>query len=149
MHKVFLVIAAVVFWGYSNVAQAQTDAGPEMSFEFEKHDFGDIKEGDEATIDFVFTNTGNKSLIILDVVGSCSCTASSWPKEPVLPGEKAVLTASYDTKGKSGSFNKSLTITSNAQEEVKRVFIKGNVIGNGATTSEDVEENSSSPTFDE
>jgi len=141
-----LLLAAVLFFGRS-VVHAQD--GPVMAFEFEKHDFGNVKEGEEASVDFTLTNTGTKNLIILDVVGSCSCTSSSWPKEPVLPGEKAVIRASYDTKGKSGTFNKSLTITSNANEEVKRIFIKGNVIVSGETTQKNTEGKSSSPTLDE
>lgn len=128
-----LALAIIATFSAVLCISAQTD-GPVMTFEFEKHDFGDVKEGEEAMVNFVFTNSGKKSLIISDVVGSCSCTVSSWPKEPILPGEKATITASYDTEGKSGSFNKSLTITSNASEETKRIFIKGNVISNGESS---------------
>ncbi len=144
MNKTLLLVASLLLGTF--VAGAQDAAV--MTFEFEKHDFGNVKEGEEASVDFTLTNTGTKNLIILDVVGSCSCTSSSWPKEPVLPGEKTVIRASYDTKGKSGTFNKSLTITSNASEEVKRIFIKGNVISNGESTRKNPEK-SSSPIADE
>lgn len=140
-----VLFACILLWG-SAAIRAQSDAAV-MTFEFEKYDFGDIKEGDEAIKDFVFTNTGKKNLIITDVVTSCSCTASSWPREPIAPGHKGTITVGYDTKGKSGPFNKSITITSNASEETKRIFIKGNVISSGETTQKS--EKSSSPLSDE
>jgi len=139
-----LLLAAVFLTG-SLIVNAQTDA-PVMTFEFETYDFGDIKEGAEATKEFVFTNTGKKNLILTDVVTSCSCTASSWPKEPIAPGQKGTITVGYDTNGKSGSFNKSITITSNAKEETKRIYIKGNVIASGETTQGGSNEKSGSPT---
>ena len=143
--KSSILLACALFLG-SLTIKAQSDA-PVIAFEFEKHDFGDLKEGNEATKDFVFTNTGKRNLILTDVVTSCSCTASSWPREPIAPGQKGTITVGYDTKGKSGSFNKSITITSNASEETKRIFIKGNVIGSGETSQKS--EKSSSPLSDE
>ncbi|HXH18899.1 MAG TPA: DUF1573 domain-containing protein [Chitinophagales bacterium] len=149
MNKLLLFASALIFSNFILSAQTSDPNAPVMSFEFEKYDFGDIKEGEEASVDFVFTNTGKKNLVITDVVASCSCTASSWPKEPVAPGQKATITASYDTKGKSGSFNKSITITSNAREETKRIFIKGNVISSGGNSASGSEKKTEPATFDE
>ncbi len=153
MNKTLLLAVFLLFGGLVASAQNETTADPNapiMKFESDKHDFGNIKEGDEASFDFVFTNAGKKNLILTDVVASCSCTASSWPKEPVAPGQKETITASYDTKGKSGSFSKSITITSNASEETKRIYISGNVISSGETTQKsEGEQKSASPTSDE
>lgn len=131
--KNLLLLATVLFAG-SFIAHAQT--APTMNFEFETYDFGDIQEGDDATVDFVFTNSGADKLIITDVKASCGCTTPSWSKEPVMPGEKGQITAKYNTQGRPGTFNKAITITSNATEETKRIFIKGNVIGKAANGEE-------------
>lgn len=131
--KNLLFLATALFVG-SFIASAQT--APTMNFEFETYDFGDIQEGDEATVDFVFTNTGAEKLILTDVKASCGCTTPHWSKEPVMPGEKGQITAQYNTQGRPGTFNKAITITSNATEETKRIFIKGNVIGKAVNGEE-------------
>ncbi len=109
-----------------NSADVDPDA-PVVEFEFTTHDFGEIVEGDDATVDFYFTNTGKTDLIITNVKASCGCTTPYWNKEPVKPGEKGKITAKYNTKNRPGNFNKPITITSNASEPTIRIFIKGKV----------------------
>ncbi|GIV34412.1 MAG: hypothetical protein KatS3mg031_1947 [Chitinophagales bacterium] len=127
--KRFYVLPLMMVIGICGLFAQDNPNAPVMTFEFETYDFGEIKEGDEATVDFVFTNTGMEKLIITDVRASCGCTTPYWSKEPVLPGEKGKITASYNTNGRPGPFNKAITINSNAKEESKRIFIKGTVIG--------------------
>ena len=137
--KNLLLLATALFAGSFIASAQETPANPNaptMAFEFETYDFGDINEGDDATVDFVFTNSGADKLIITDVKASCGCTTPSWSKEPVMPGEKGQITAKYNTQGRPGTFNKAITITSNANEETKRIFIKGNVIGSAAPAEE-------------
>jgi len=72
--------------------QAQENPNaPKFSFKNgDTHDFGTIKESAEgADYTFEFTNTGKEPLIIQAATPSCSCTAPSFSKEPVLPGKKA------------------------------------------------------------
>ena len=102
---------------------------PVMEFEEEKYDFGEVEEGPKISHDFVLVNAGKEPLVIKNVKASCGCTATNWPKEPIMPGEEAKITATYNTKGRVGPFNKSLTITSNAYTPTKRLFIKGKVLG--------------------
>jgi len=94
----------------------------------EIHDFGEIPEGDKHTHEFYFQNIGREPLIIQNVKASCGCTTPNWPKDPILPGETASITATYNTKGRPGPFNKGITITSNAVTPTKRLFIKGKVL---------------------
>lgn len=106
-------------------AAAATAAEPNTTIKFksETHDFGTLKEGDAAEAEFVFTNTGNKPLIITNVQASCGCTTPFWSKEPVAPGKTGIVKAAYGTQGRPGSFNKSVTVTSNAGTNV--IYIKG------------------------
>ena len=99
-----------------------------IQFEQTDYDFGQVAEGTQATHEFKFKNTGSAPLTILNVQASCGCTTPFWTKEPVKPGGEGVITASYNSKGRPGSFNKSITITSNASEPSKRVSIKGTVV---------------------
>lgn len=101
---------------------------PTISFDKDTHDFGVIKEEDgKIKYDFQFTNTGGKPLIISDVRASCGCTSPAWSKEPVLPGKKGFVSATYDPTNRPGPFNKSLTVISNATSPSMILYIKGEV----------------------
>ncbi len=102
-----------------SIAQGQ------FNFEKETHDFGTIQEGDPAVHEFSFTNTGDQPIVISRVKASCGCTTPFWTREPVLPGEKGTIKASYNSKGRPGNFHKSITITSNATTPTKVLQIKG------------------------
>lgn len=111
---------------------------PVAEFDQTNHDFGTIKEQDGPVIfDFTFTNTGNQPLIISKVKPSCGCTTPNWSKEPVLPGEKGVVTAQYNPRNRPGAFRKSLTVTTNAEESILRLYINGKVIPAPKTIEEE------------
>ena len=118
---------------FSTFAQNDRPNAPVFKFNEETHDFGNLKEGQQATFDFQFTNTGKEPLIIQDCKASCGCTTPEWTKAPVLPGQKGKITVTYDTKGRPGSFNKSIFIASNAKSTEKRyeIIITGNVLAAG------------------
>jgi len=96
-----------------------------MAFKDMSHDFGTVPEGPDATCEFTFKNTGNEPITIEKAQPSCGCTVPSFSKEPVLPGATGTINVAYHTKGKPTTFNKTITVTSNAG--VKVLTIKGNV----------------------
>jgi uncharacterized cupredoxin-like copper-binding protein len=101
---------------------------PVMQFEKTTHDFGAIKEdGGAKKHRFTFTNKGNAPLVISAVNASCGCTTPGWSKEPVMPGKTGYVEAEYNPMGRPGAFNKSLTVTSNANPAVTVLYIKGEV----------------------
>ncbi len=107
---------------------AQTEVNPnaaEFRFDNERHDFGELDEGPKATHEFSFTNVGKEPLIITNARASCGCTVPKWPKEPILPGQSSSIKVEYNTKGRPNSFNKAITITSNAKSRTKVIYIKG------------------------
>ncbi len=116
--KVFLSIF-LIFFGTLAFCQ------PKISFPKENHDFGVVKEGDIASYEFEFVNQGDNPLVISNVKASCGCTTPFWTKKPIAPGEKGMVKASYNSKGRPGNFNKSITVTSNAENRITRLYIKG------------------------
>lgn len=104
----------------------ENENAAEITFEQETIDYGTIERGADGNREFVFTNTGKEPLIITNCQGSCGCTVPTWPREPIAPGESAVIKVKYDTKRK-GSFTKSVTVSSNAKNGKKTVRIKGTV----------------------
>jgi hypothetical protein len=117
--RLTLFLAAYLVCIFNSYAQGT------FNFPIDKHDFGTVEESGPIGYEFMFTNTGNAPIIITDVRASCGCTTPSWPKEPIAPGGKGVIKAEYNTTGRIGVFNKSITITSNATEPSKILYIKG------------------------
>lgn len=125
MRKFTLALGFILAFAFTSVAQQV--GGPSIEFEKDVHDFGNVKQHGNATTEFVFKNTGTAPLIISNARGSCGCTVPSWPKQPIAPGETAVIKVTYDSK-RVGPINKSVTITSNASNEPTKVIrIKGNI----------------------
>jgi hypothetical protein len=101
--------------------------GPRITFSETSHDFGEIITGAEAVHYFVFTNTGESALVVQNVRTSCGCMASAWPKAPVAAGAKDSLKVEYNTRIR-GSFNKSISVQTNAENTPVELMIKGNVV---------------------
>lgn len=99
-----------------------------ITFTKETHEFGNVEEGKQAIHEFEFTNTGKSPVIISNVSASCGCTTPFWTKDPVLPGKKGKITASYNSAGRPGAFHKTVTVTSNAEPATKVLTIKGAVV---------------------
>jgi hypothetical protein len=100
---------------------------PEMAFEFKEHDFGMINRGDIVTCFFKFENTGDADLIISRAVGSCGCTVPEYPKTPLKPGEKAKIKVTFNSGGKHGKQQKSVTILTNTKEATEILLVKAEI----------------------
>jgi hypothetical protein len=98
----------------------------EFKFEKEIINYGKIPKGDNGERTFVFTNIGDKPLIINNIRSSCGCTVPKKPEGPIMPGKKGEIKVSYDTK-RLGGFAKAITIFSNAKNSKKVIKIRGNV----------------------
>jgi hypothetical protein len=101
---------------------------PVMTFETEMHDFGKITQGERVKYAFKFKNTGGSELIISDARGSCGCTVPEIPKKPVAPGEEAVIGVEFNSEGKRGMNEKTVSIVSNAVPQTKVITIKAQVM---------------------
>ena len=97
---------------------------PVMLFESSAHDFGKINAGDKVSYDFKFTNTGTGDLVIANAVGSCGCTVPEYPKEPLAPGKSGVMKVTFNSAGKSGMQQKTVTITTNTKAQKEQLIIK-------------------------
>ncbi|MFY9310199.1 MAG: DUF1573 domain-containing protein [Bacteroidia bacterium] len=97
---------------------------PKFKFETEVLDYGTIEHNADGNREFKFTNIGKEPLIISNAVGSCGCTTPNWPKEPIKPGGTGVIKVKYATD-RIGAFEKTITLTSNADTPTKVIKIKG------------------------
>jgi hypothetical protein len=99
-----------------------------MSFGEINYDFGTVSEGDKVEHIYKFKNSGNEPLIISNAQGSCGCTVPQWPKEPIAPGKSGEIKVVFDSKGKAGKQNKTVTITANTDPATTTINITGEVL---------------------
>jgi hypothetical protein len=90
--------------------------------------FDTINEGDTVVHSFWVTNTGAKSLIIANAFGSCGCTVPEYPKEPIVPGDSAEIIVRFNSAGKEGDQNKSITLQVNTKTHEEVLFLRGYVL---------------------
>jgi hypothetical protein len=101
----------------------------EIKFDRTSHSFGSFSaDSPKVTCKFKFTNTGNGPLVIHQAIASCGCTVPQYPKEPIKPGESGEITVTYNGAGKfPGHFRKSITLRTNAKQEVIRLYVEGDM----------------------
>jgi len=130
------IIISLCLFVYSLISFTQQKE-PTISFVKEQHDFGDIKEEDgKVTHSFEFSNTGALPLVIYDVKPTCGCTTPRWSKEPIQPGAKGYIDATFDPKRRPGKFNKGISVKSNSSDGLIVLRIKGNVIAKEKTVED-------------
>ena len=89
--------------------------------------YGKILQGDNGTVDFKFTNTGDRDLKINKVRSSCGCTIPKKPDSLIAPGVSDLIKVNYDTE-RVGIINKTIIVNSNAANETVILKITGEVL---------------------
>ena len=100
---------------------------PTMDFADTVHTFGTLREGESVSYDFSFTNNGKSPLVISQASGSCGCTVPEYPHDPVQPGKSGVMKVTFNSAGKHGHQEKSVTIHTNTLRNLHMLYIKGEV----------------------
>ena len=95
-----------------------------VSMDQSEKNFGNIPLNEKREHIFKLVNTGNKPLVIYDVVTSCGCTKAEYGKEPVRPGETLELKVIYNAEDK-GRFRKNLTVYCNAEDSPLKLTVVG------------------------
>lgn len=101
---------------------------PMMNFAEESWDFGKISQGERVSHAFKFRNTGGSPLIISEAHGSCGCTVPEYPHNPVAPGADAVINVVFNSEGKHGKQEKTVTLSTNCEISTKVLTIKSEVL---------------------
>lgn len=110
-------------------AAEEKPEGPLPVVEFEKleHDFGTVKEGGKVSYTYKLKNSGQAPLIIQSAQPSCGCTVPKWSQEPIPVGGSGFVTAEFDTNGKPGINNKTITVTANTWPKTTTLRFKAMV----------------------
>lgn len=65
--------------------------------------------------------------MIEEVISTCGCTVPVYSKQPVRPGGTGTVTVTFDPKGRTGFFSKSIRVVSNSGQSVNTLWVKGTV----------------------
>ena len=98
---------------------------PQITINSPVFDFGEVKEGEKLEHTFLIKNTGEANLIISSAKTSCGCTVPKFPQEPILPNQLSEVIVVFNTKGKFGKQNKTVTLLTNTVPRAKVLTIKG------------------------
>lgn len=131
MKKIFLFIAVLVIFAACKNNKGRTTKfireygkdtvlGPNDSTTIQWDstfiNLGKMKRGEDVDIDYTFTNTGTKPLIIDSINVGCGCTLFKIPDHPVLPGEKDKISAKFVSSMQALAIH------------VKHIYIKANLL---------------------
>lgn len=144
MRKILIVSLALIFGACNDAGDGKIDTNvvnntasangksnanlPEIKFDEEEWDFGKITQGEKVSHEFRFKNTGSKNLVISSAQGSCGCTIPEWPKEPVKSGVEGKIDVVFNSEGKSGHVEKTVTIVTNCEPATRILRIKADII---------------------
>jgi hypothetical protein len=137
--KLFYIIFCFVLWGCGNNNSFESSAThtiieqkkanmAKILFENNFYDFGNVTQGEQIGYTFHFKNVGQSVLIINNVDPSCGCTTSSFPKEPIKPGEQGEIAIILDTTTKIGKISNSIVINANTYPAQTVLMISANVV---------------------
>jgi hypothetical protein len=123
-----LVISANIEEDFSALSAEEMAMAPILSVDDPEFKFGKIKQGDKVDHVYVLTNSGKSDLHIRKVKASCGCTAVQPEKKVIAPGESVNIKTTFNSAGKVGSQNKTVTIITNDPKKSKLIlWVKGEV----------------------
>jgi Protein of unknown function (DUF1573) len=101
---------------------------PIMEFDQPLVYLGRVTQGDSARFTFHFKNKGNMPLKIISVNASCGCTTPKWSQELIQPGKKGFIKVTFNSAGKEGKVQKTITAYCNTIPADNTVGFKIEVI---------------------
>lgn len=130
MKKLGLIAALAFVLGACGNDSPSEVVGYKTTIEVDKvKNVGKIARGEVIHVSFDIKNTGEYPLVFSDVSGSCSCTATDWPKDPIAPGDVATIKADVKTENFSeGAVTRSVTILANTTPADTKLIIEATII---------------------
>ncbi|HEY1045892.1 MAG TPA: DUF1573 domain-containing protein [Bacteroidia bacterium] len=119
-----LMISAHVIQTHLNKIDLQNSYLNAIVFETKFHTFYSIQEGENITATYKFTNRSSVPLSIINAESSCGCCFPTYSKEPVKPGDTGMVKVHFNSSGKQGINEKTVSIIfSNGQRVELRIRV--------------------------
>jgi len=97
-----IVFSVFLLFTFVIALSAQNNSITLLQFEEREIDLGDVKHGDVIKSSFHFTNI-SQDTVYIDLVSSCECTDTDWPRKPILPGDKGEIKITFNSEMKEES----------------------------------------------
>lgn len=141
MKKSILTTAAAVIMAAAAISQTPADTtetgrggtfvmapGPRLTLASRHLDLGDVATGSRTIDSISFRNTGTEPLVIKSIFSQCGCTAPSFPRDTIAPGEGGWITIRFDAGGVGyGKFRKRVRVKSNALNATETIYVEGKI----------------------
>lgn len=122
-----LILVGVTVAAIARHITVDSFTSPIFNWASQSHDFGQINQGVPVSHEFTFVNNGTEPLIISSVKASCGCTVTDFSKDPIQSGANGFVKATYNASS-IGSFNKTITVVANTEEDNVVLTIRGAVV---------------------
>lgn len=115
MFTLWLISSIAFAQNAVDMAQEKADKLPKTTAKWQEQtfDFKQITEGEKVSHRFIVKNVGKNDLYLTNVKPSCGCTATSFTQEAIKRGKKGFVEIEFNSAGKSGIQQKSITVTGN------------------------------------
>jgi len=115
--------------GHDHAPAAEPVQANGLAFDTLDLDFGTAEEGTLVNIEFPFKNVSGKTITVSSVKATCGCTAADLQKKVFAPGEGDVIKGTFNSKGRTGSQHKAITVTTDESETATyRLNFHGEVV---------------------
>jgi hypothetical protein len=126
-NKIFTVYADLNEY-FAPLSPEAAAVAPKLVIEEKIHDFGKVDQGATVSTTFTLKNDGKEPLVIRKSMSNCSCTIAALSKESLEPGEAMEMKVDFNTVGRRGTQQKSITVYSNDPiSPVQRIVIKATI----------------------
>ncbi len=124
-----LIVSANIQEDFSSLTADEISNAPTIEFENKTFNFGKLEQGEKVEHEYTFKNTGKTDLIIRKIRASCGCTAIITEKKVIPAGEEGSIKVNFDSRGKMGNQNKTVTVISNDPDHSREIlWIRGEVV---------------------
>jgi len=121
------IVASIVEY-FPPMSEKELKKAPRIEFLERKHDFGHVVKGNKIKSSFKFANTGKRELTIRKVETNCQCVSLDSIPSMVGPGDEFTLNTTFDTSGRYGTQQKTITVFSNdPTSPINVLTIKGRI----------------------
>ncbi len=124
-----LIISANIVEDFSSLSASELSKAPVAVVDNPEVSFGQMKQSEKFEHEFELTNSGNSTLYIRKIKSSCGCTAARPDKMQIEPGASVKIKTVFNSAGKRGNQNQSVTVITNDPKRSNLVLrIKGEVL---------------------
>jgi hypothetical protein len=134
--NIYLYVSAEITEDFSQLSKEELANAPIFKLASNEVNFGKVKQGDVADVEFTFTNDGKRDLIIRHVKAGCGCTVATPSQSVIKPGESGTIKAQFRSAGYKGNVFKNVFVyTNDPQNSNVMLMIKGEVMVDDQSTA--------------